>query len=131
MRLNGQVLGERDFDLITVLTKTILTACIVLVLLGLTFPVLWLAQRPKLISGCLEVKNVNSEYPIEEHNWVIAAELPPMYRRELTSLRSVIMFLTIHLPIIAMMIFMQILHNEQSRRCKSGKRNDRYQQRRQ
>ena len=75
MRLNGQVLGERDFvDFDNSVDEDNSHGMYCLSIIGANVPGVMVGTAPKANFWLLRSENVNSEYPIEEHNWVVAAE---------------------------------------------------------
>lgn len=75
MRLNGQVLGERDFvDFDNSVDEDNSHGMYCLSIIGANLPGIMVGTAPKADFWLLRSENANSEYPIEEHNWVVAAE---------------------------------------------------------
>lgn len=75
MRLNGQVLGERDFvDFDNSVDEDNSHGMHCLSIIGANLPGIMVGTAPKANFWLLRSENAGSEYPIEEHNWVVAAE---------------------------------------------------------
>lgn len=75
IRLKGQVLGERDFvDFDNSVNEDNIHGMHCLSILAANWPGQMIGSAPEAKYWLLRSENTNSEYPIEEHNWVTAAE---------------------------------------------------------
>lgn len=75
MRTHGQVLGERDFvDFDNSVDEDDAHGMYCLSIIGANVPGAMVGTAPNANFWLLRSENALSEYPIEEHNWVAAAE---------------------------------------------------------
>jgi serine protease AprX len=75
IRLNNQVLGERDFvNFDNSVNEDDMHGANCLSILSANWPGRMVGTAPNASYWLLRTENVVSEYPIEEHNWVVGAE---------------------------------------------------------
>lgn len=75
IRMNGQVLGERDFVAFdSSVNEDDPHGMYCLSILSANWPGRMIGTAPKARYWLIRTENAASEYPIEEHNWVVGAE---------------------------------------------------------
>jgi len=75
MRLNNHVLGEKDFvDFDNSVNEDNAHGMECLSTIAANMPGVMVGTAPQAKFWLLRSENANSEYPVEEHNWVVAAE---------------------------------------------------------
>jgi serine protease AprX len=75
IRMNGQVLGERDFVTFdNSVNEDDSHGMYCLSILSANWPGKMVGTAPKAKYWLIRTENVFSEYPVEEHNWVVGAE---------------------------------------------------------
>lgn len=75
IRMNGQVLGERDFVAFdNSVNEDDSHGAFCLSILSANWPGKMVGTAPKASYWLIRTENAASEYPVEEHNWVVGAE---------------------------------------------------------
>ncbi len=76
VRMNGQILGERDFVAYdNSVNEDNSHGMFCLSILSANWPGQMVGTAPKANYWLIRTENAASEYPVEEHNWVVGAEL--------------------------------------------------------